>query len=336
MTVTLQTTLDEVKAMLVATDANLGHLSLEQIEDLCHGDEALNNERLWPTSLKRLFLDSDPGAKRALHWIVETHYGALMRFTRGAEFWRLSALAYTRIIPLRLGYNESMGHRTTDTFFVLRSLMSTFPHLPRQSVRILDVGCGTGELLADLTLLGFTAVEGIDVSRAAISRAVSRLHGSTATVTCMSLRRLLEEGRGPQYQVVTLCDVLEHLPRADVPDVLRGLSTLLTPGGLLLLTTPSAITGPHDLDFVPRGSAAAGLHLHEYRLRELRSTLHKAGYVTLRSPLLAPSGRWFATPSRWALRIKLALEPLLHRVPFPVAVRVTEGLYFRGIVCRRG
>lgn len=332
---TLQTTLDDVKAMLASTDADLRHLSLEQVEDLCHAEEGLSDERLWPTTLKRLFLDSDPVEKRALHWIVETHYGALMRYARGAEFWRLSALAYTRIIPLRLGYNESMGHRTTDTFFVLRSLKSVYPDVPRQSVRILDVGCGTGELLADLTSLGFTEVEGIDVSRAAISRAASRLQGSTATVTCMSLRRLLERGPTPQYQVVTLCDVLEHLPRSDVPEILRGLSRLLRPGGLLLLTTPSAITGPHDLDFVPRGCASAGLHLHEYRLHELRSTLYEAGYVTLRSPLLPPSGRWFATPSRTALRIKLALEPLLHRVPFPVAARVTEGLYFRGVVCRR-
>ena len=54
------------------------------------------------------------------------------------------------------------------------------------------------------------------------------------------------------------------------------------------------------------------------------------------SSLLAPSRGWLAAPSRVALLAKLALEPMLDRLPFAVAARVTEACYFRGIVCRNG
>jgi len=331
----LQTTFDEVQAMLAAADQGLRDLSLEQIEQLCQNDDSLSDERLWPSTLRSRFFDATPIQRKELHWIVETHYGALVRDATGDDFWRLSALAYTRVIPLRLGYDESMGHRSADSIFVVRSVRRIYPTSPLRSLRLLDVGCGTGELLADLALVGFTALEGIDVSRAATSRAAKRVDGSGAIVRCVSLRRLLEEEPASLYDVVTLCDVLEHLPRSDVPEILCGLRRRLSPAGLLVVVTPSAITGPHDLDFLPRGCATGGLHLHEYRLRELRSVLHQAGFASVQSTLLNPSGRWFATPSRSAFLVKLALERILDRTPFSVATRFTEAFYFRGIVCRR-
>lgn len=334
--VAVQTSLQEVSAILEATDAGLEHLSLAEVEDLCSADDSPVDERLWPPMLQALYEDPDPSVKRSLHQAVEIHYGALMRDAVGQQFWRICALAYTRVIPLRLGYDESMGHRAVDSVFVLRSARQAFPGTPAHALRVLDVGCGTGELLADLTRLEFRLVAGIDVSQAAIARAAARLDGSSATLTCMSLRRLMDSEVTDRYDVLTLCDVIEHLPSADVPEILRSLRRLIAPAGLLLVMTPSAITGPHDLDFLPRARGHAGLHLHEYRLRELRSILIQAGYTHMCSSLVAPSRGWLAAPSSVALMAKLALEPILDRLPFAVAARVSEDFYFRGIVCRNG
>ncbi len=302
---------------------------------MCAEDSGFTDGRLWSRELSRLFSDADPAVQRSLHWMTETYYGELMRSDGGNDFWRLSALAYTRVIPLRLAYDESMGHRRADSLFVRRAVERLLPVKARHAVRILDVGCGTGELLADLASFGFSELEGIDVSRAAIARAERRLSDAPAHVRCMNLRRLVEQPPAATYDVVTLCDVLEHLPRREAPYILGQLGRLLAPSGLLVVVTPSAVTGPHDLDFLPRGYAVGGLHLHEYRLGELGAVLRQAGYGVLRSPPLAPSDRLSLRPSAVAVRVKTATEPIIARVPYPLAAWATERFYFRGVVCRR-
>lgn len=301
---------------------------------MCATDSRLTNERLWPPDLRRLFSYADPAVKRSLHWITETYYGELMRSDGGNDFWRLSALAYTRIIPLRLAYDESMGHRRSDSLFVRRAVEHFIPDKARHLIRVLDVGCGTGELLADLASFGFADLKGIDVSSAAIARAATRLAGSRASVQCMSLRRLVEQPPEAAYDVISLCDVLEHLPPREAPNILRQLGRLLATEGLLIIATPSVVTGPHDLDFLPRGCGIGGLHLHEYGLRELGAVLHQAGYVALRSPALAPTERLSLRPSRSAVRVKTATESLLALLPHRLAEWTTERFYFRGVVCR--
>jgi 2-polyprenyl-3-methyl-5-hydroxy-6-metoxy-1,4-benzoquinol methylase len=325
----------DVKALLGASDAELLRLPVAELEDLCALDSGGESGNLWPPALERLFSVADPTKLRLLHWITETYYGDLMRSDGGKDFWRLSALAYTRIIRLRLGYDESMGHRRSDSLCVDRAVGHCLPHGRRDAVRVLDVGCGTGELLADLISFGYTDVEGIDVSNAAITRARARLAGTPASVQCMSLRRLVEDPPRELYDVVALCDVLEHLPRSDAPHVLRQLGRLLATGGFLFIATPSAITGPHDLDFVPRNCAVGGLHLYEYSLRELAAVLREAGYEAMKSPWLAPTDRLSIQPSAAAVRLKMMVEPILGRLPYRAAAWATERFYFRGVVCRR-
>ena len=99
---------------------------------------------------------------------------------------------------------------------------------PASGRRLLDVGAYCGYFLEVARESGFCA-EGLELSRWAADHA--RLQGFI-----MHCEPLLERARsGDRYDVVTLWDVLEHLP--DPRQELEAVHALLPPGGRLHLST---------------------------------------------------------------------------------------------------
>lgn len=101
----------------------------------------------------------------------------------------------------------------------------------RQTNRLLDIGCGAGNLLMAARKNGWNA-QGLDVSANA-ARHVRELgfevfHGE------------LHEAQFPAgyFDVITAAEFLEHLPEPRL--VLAEIARLLRPGGLLWTTTPHA------------------------------------------------------------------------------------------------
>lgn len=105
------------------------------------------------------------------------------------------------------------------------------PHLPARDSRILDVGCASGRLLANLKSLGFANVTGLDPSPACAA-AAARLY--SIDVRTMTLEELARTGL--QFDVVTLIGVLEHL--RDLHTALAQLDAILAPGGMLYAEVP--------------------------------------------------------------------------------------------------
>ncbi len=106
------------------------------------------------------------------------------------------------------------------------------PHLRPES-RIVDVGCATGGLLAELQRRGFKHLLGLDPSPgcAAIAR---RLYGiEVRTMTIHELTTLKEK-----FDVAVLIGVFEHLPELD--ESITSLIKILKPGGLLYVEVPDA------------------------------------------------------------------------------------------------
>lgn len=98
------------------------------------------------------------------------------------------------------------------------------------SSAILDYGCGNGQFLKQLREAGFINLTGYDFDRKA--RAVASEIGASVADCDNDLAAL-----GP-FDVITMNHVIEHLvsPAAD----LARLSTLIKPGGRIIIRTPNA------------------------------------------------------------------------------------------------
>jgi SAM-dependent methyltransferase len=101
----------------------------------------------------------------------------------------------------------------------------------RQTNRLLDIGCGAGNLLLAARKNGWDA-QGLDVS----ANAVKHVREAGFEVFQGELR----EARLPSqhFDVITAAEILEHLPEPRL--LVQEVARLLRPGGLFWTTTPHA------------------------------------------------------------------------------------------------
>jgi 2-polyprenyl-3-methyl-5-hydroxy-6-metoxy-1,4-benzoquinol methylase len=104
---------------------------------------------------------------------------------------------------------------------------------PASRGRLLDVGCGGGDLLDAVAAETGARATGLDVSERAIARARSRFPEHDWVVGRIEERALPEKGGFDAAMIVRL---LEHLP--DPVGDLRTIRKWLLPGGLLLVDVP--------------------------------------------------------------------------------------------------
>ncbi|MDM7460396.1 MAG: class I SAM-dependent methyltransferase [bacterium] len=196
--------------------------------------------------------------------------------------------------------------------------------------RILDAGCGTGALLAELQAIGCAV--GVDVEREALRLTLQR---GTLNVAQARLEAL--PFTDAAFQVAFALDVLEHLP--DDRPALRELYRVLGSGGVLVVAVPAYrwLWSKHDV---------ALAHYRRYTARELQARLTEAGFqvrklsyaLCLLLPLIAltrwldrlrpgkpaatvvPVPRWL---NRALIRLLDAETRLLMRTNLPFGVSLT-------------
>ncbi len=207
---------------------------------------------------------------------------------------------------------------------------------PAPDLRILDLGCGVGHLLAWLARHAPARYDGLDLSVASARRARTAA-GVVRAVVGDAARLPFEDAA---YDRVVCNGSAHHLP--DLPAALREVHRILRPGGRVVLYEPvdSAVTGAVRrtlFRWSPWESPADKSHKDEFTPDAVQSALRAAGFAdvtTAASEFLAYplSGMYMALPwsrSRRTMRALLwaerrldgvsALRPLWNALSWRVA-----------------
>lgn len=137
------------------------------------------------------------------------------------------------------------------------------------NAKTLDIGCFNGFFVKKLLSFGYDA-QGIDFNKSAIAYGQEQL-GLGSKITTQTLEELFEQGK--RFDVITLFEVLEHLP--DAKSFLDDVTKLLKDGGVLILSTPNNnMLWRPDLDYPPH-------HLSRFTTRSLKGCLSQLGMNTL-------------------------------------------------------
>ncbi len=137
-----------------------------------------------------------------------------------------------------LHYLETIS--TTRTFKQkLRRAKSNFGKYLRPGQTVLEVGPGMGEFL---TLLARTGITDIDVIEqdATVGRHIAehfKVNRNWA-LSIEDLNTIVDQLR--EYDVIMLLQVMEHVRKERLPEVLRLLHSRLKPGGHLIVVVPNA------------------------------------------------------------------------------------------------
>jgi 2-polyprenyl-3-methyl-5-hydroxy-6-metoxy-1,4-benzoquinol methylase len=134
-------------------------------------------------------------------------------------------------------------------------------HLPSNlAIRILELGCGGGELLSQIREAGYSRIRGIDLSAEQVARAHQR--GLQDLVERGDALRFLACEGDASYDVLIAIDVIEHLSKDEVLQFITESRRILAPGGRLIIHVPngdSPFCGSirycditHELAFTPK------------------------------------------------------------------------------------
>jgi SAM-dependent methyltransferase len=185
-----------------------------------------------------------------------------------------------------------------------------------RSAAILDIGCGLGQVLAELRKAGYSAACGVDISQEAVTQ-------------CLALGLNVEEiasipeycaASATRFDLVIMSHVLEHLPKDEIIDTLWLVrEKLMKPGAALFIATPNAQanTGAYWAyeDFTHNVIFTAGSLIFVLRAAGFNSVeiLDPAGLAETRRPL------------RWIKRLLLGI----YRARLTFWNRVTGSAFHR-------
>jgi len=138
----------------------------------------------------------------------------------------------------------------------------------------LDIGCGEGFFLSTAASAGYST-KGIEISQDAVAYA-KREFGLDIEA------RAFEELQLPEnyFDVVTLWQVLEHLPRP--LDILNEAHRILKPGGLIAASTPNIEGMPSNI-LRRRWWNIRTIHINQFSTKTLTGILKNAGFRNISS-----------------------------------------------------
>jgi len=123
-----------------------------------------------------------------------------------------------------------------------RKIASAYlPPNPLRKLRVLDVGCGTAQILDYLPECTYV---GVDLSQRYVA-AAKRRYGDRATFVCVEATRAsFEQWRG-EFDCVLMLGLLHHLDDIDAVSLFRAVGIALAPHGRVVSVDPTVSHGTH-------------------------------------------------------------------------------------------
>jgi 2-polyprenyl-3-methyl-5-hydroxy-6-metoxy-1,4-benzoquinol methylase len=165
-----------------------------------------------------------------------------------------------------LTYENTPEQILRQTFGEVRAKLG-----PLAGKKLLDFGCGLGRLCQVAEEYGIRAT-GIEPDANAREKAC-KSSGLRAYASLGSLREAQPEAK---FDIVTMWDVIEHL--REPWKELKELSTMLRPGGCLLLSTPNAASLRARVERKRWENYVNPTHFYYFRRDSLRSVFRKSGF----------------------------------------------------------
>lgn len=157
---------------------------------------------------------------------------------------------------------------------ILRSMMVQ----QKSALKILDIGCGGGQLLEDFTSFPQIEVYGVDISEEALQ--IAQTKGYKTFLCNVETEKL--PFNDDFFHIVIMNDLLEHIINPD--NLLKETHRTLRNDGKLIISIPN-ISCPFSWlmqifwDLPPMYSARyKSIHVRDYTLRILRSVLKLNGF----------------------------------------------------------
>lgn len=194
------------------------------------------------------------------------------------------------------------GQRATVDF-------GAFYLLAKPDGRLLDVGCGSGELLKGMLELGWQA-EGVDFDPEAVRNACAK--GLKVHLGSLAEQKFADNA----FDAVIMSHLIEHVP--DPRALLRECYRLLNPAGHLVIVTPNVnswghrlygadwrgLEPPRHLNIFAPGSLKAVLRQTGFQKVQMSTTIRAADFYFISSRELQRAGRSeMGLRQRWTTRL---------------------------------
>ena len=163
--------------------------------------------------------------------------------------------------------------------------------------RVLDLGCGRGEAAKDLKQRGATRLIAVDFSQDACELAGNLFQKNNLDIELhcedgLEFVRHIDERAGADaiFDIVTMLDFVEHVPRQELAETLRVIVSRMTPQAIVILNTPIF---PVDNDVLTEGlkeeardssdqfEQTFGMHCNRYTLESLKAFMASLGLVSV-------------------------------------------------------
>lgn len=167
------------------------------------------------------------------------------------------------------------------------------PHLPRdRASAILDLGCGYGSMIYALRQLGYRNVVGVD--RSAEQVRLARRLGIEGIAHADAVDHL--RGRPATYDAILAVDLLEHLTKPELLDLVDAVARALRPGGRVVVHTVNA-----ESPFGGRIRYGDLTHELAFTSKSITQVLRLGGFDAIAVHGIEPAVHGVKSAASWAL-----------------------------------